>query len=99
MTSIAEDLAPAGVLRAAINLGNPVLAQGTPAAPSGVTVDLAREIGARLGLVVDLVCFDSARKSYQRTGFGSPGEPEEVVPDVVDGDAREHGDLLPAQTL
>jgi polar amino acid transport system substrate-binding protein len=50
MTSIAEDLAPADVLRAAINLGNPVLAQGTPAAPSGVTVDLAREIGTRLGL-------------------------------------------------
>jgi polar amino acid transport system substrate-binding protein len=39
--SIVEDLAPAGVLRAAINLGNPVLAQGTPEAPSGVTVDIA----------------------------------------------------------
>jgi len=27
-------------LRASINLGNPVLAQGTPAVPSGVTVDI-----------------------------------------------------------
>lgn len=70
MTSIAEDLAPAGVLRASINLGNPVLAQGTPAAPSGVTVDLAHEIGARLGLAVDLVCFDAARKSYEAMAAG-----------------------------
>jgi polar amino acid transport system substrate-binding protein len=29
------DLAPTGLLRASINLGNPVLAQGTPDAPSG----------------------------------------------------------------
>jgi polar amino acid transport system substrate-binding protein len=70
MTTIAEDLAPAGVLRASINLGNPVLAQGTPAAPAGVTVDLAREIGARLGLPVDLVCFDAARKSYEAMAAG-----------------------------
>ena len=30
-----SELAPTGKLRAAINLGNPVLAQGTPQAPSG----------------------------------------------------------------
>jgi polar amino acid transport system substrate-binding protein len=71
MTSIAEDLAPTGTLRASINLGNPVLAQGTPSAPSGVTVDLAREIGARLGLAVDLVCFDAARKSYEAMAGGN----------------------------
>ena len=70
MSGIAEDLAPTGVLRASINLGNPVLAQGTPAAPAGVTVDLAREIGARLGLSVDLVCFDAARKSYEAMAAG-----------------------------
>jgi hypothetical protein len=39
--SLVSDLVPGGVLRAAINLGNPVLAQGTPAAPAGVTVDIA----------------------------------------------------------
>jgi len=33
---ISKDLATNGVLRAAINLGNPVLAQGTPAAPAFV---------------------------------------------------------------
>lgn len=63
--AIVTELAPNGVLRASINLGNPVLAQGTPAAPAGVTVDIAREIGARLGVLVELVCFDAARKSLQ----------------------------------
>lgn len=70
MRSIAEDLAPTGTLRACINQGNPVLAQGTPQAPSGITVDLAREIGARLGLPVELVCFDAARKSYEAMAGG-----------------------------
>lgn len=61
---VTSDLAPNGVLRAAINLGNPVLAQGTPAAPAGVTVDIARELGARLGVPVDLACFAAARESF-----------------------------------
>jgi polar amino acid transport system substrate-binding protein len=60
---VVSDLAPGGVLRAAINLGNPVLAQGTAAAPAGVTVDIARELGARLAVAVDLVCFAAARDS------------------------------------
>lgn len=62
---VTADLAPTGVLRASVNLGNPVLAQGTPADPSGVTVDLAREIGTRLGVPVELLCFDAARRSYE----------------------------------
>jgi polar amino acid transport system substrate-binding protein len=62
---ITADLAPTGSLRASINLGNPVLAQGTPAAPSGVTVDIARELGARLGVPVELICFDAARESFE----------------------------------
>ena len=48
--AVIADLAPTGVLRASINLGNPVLAQGTGQAPAGVTVDLSREIAARLGV-------------------------------------------------
>jgi polar amino acid transport system substrate-binding protein len=68
--AIVRDLAPAGTLRAAINLGNPVLAQGTPAAPSGVTVDIARELGARVGVPVELVCFDAARKSFESMSQG-----------------------------
>ncbi|MET9023832.1 transporter substrate-binding domain-containing protein [Actinopolymorpha sp. NPDC004070] len=68
--AIAEDLAPTGVLRASINLGNPVLAQGTPTNPSGVTVDIAREVAGRLGLPVRLLCFDAARKSYDAMATG-----------------------------
>ena len=60
---VVADLAPAGVLRASINLGNPVLAQGTSDEPTGVTVDLAREIAGRLGVPVSFACFDAARKS------------------------------------
>ncbi|CAN5610667.1 transporter substrate-binding domain-containing protein [soil metagenome] len=61
--TLAQDLAPTGTLRASINLGNPVLAQGTPEDPSGVTVDLAREVAARLDVPLELVCFGAARKS------------------------------------
>ncbi|MFF5976770.1 transporter substrate-binding domain-containing protein [Streptomyces sp. NPDC012769] len=68
--AVAADLAPTGTLRASINLGNPVLAQGTPDAPAGVTVDLAREIGARLGVPVELLCFDAARASYEAMATG-----------------------------
>ncbi|MEU8003825.1 transporter substrate-binding domain-containing protein [Catellatospora sp. NPDC049111] len=67
---VRQDLARGGVLRASINLGNPVLAQGTPDAPSGVTVDIAREIGARLGVPVEIVCFDAARKSFEALTSG-----------------------------
>jgi polar amino acid transport system substrate-binding protein len=67
---ITEDLAPTGVLRASINLGNPVLAQGTLDAPSGVTVDIARELGARLEVPVELVPFDAARKSFEAMTSG-----------------------------
>jgi polar amino acid transport system substrate-binding protein len=68
--SVAGDLAPTGALRASINLGNPVLAHGTPAAPAGVTVDIAHEIGRRLGVEVELVCFDAARKSFEAMAGG-----------------------------
>jgi len=63
--AVVADLAPRGVLRAAINLGNPVLAQGTPTAPAGVTVDLSREIAARLGVQAEFVCFTAARDSFE----------------------------------
>jgi polar amino acid transport system substrate-binding protein len=65
LPAVVADLAPAGVLRASINLGNPVLAAGTPEDPTGVTVDLAREIAARLSVPARLLCSDAARKSYE----------------------------------
>lgn len=61
---LSRELAPTGTLRASINLGNPVLAQGTADAPAGVSVDVARELGARLGVPVELACFDAARDSF-----------------------------------
>jgi polar amino acid transport system substrate-binding protein len=59
---VAADLAPTGKLRAAINLGNPILAVRDPATrePRGVSVDLARELGKRLSIPVELVVFESA---------------------------------------
>ncbi|MFC6160719.1 transporter substrate-binding domain-containing protein [Kribbella jiaozuonensis] len=68
--TVAADLAPTGVLRASINLGNPVLANGTPDAPGGVTVDIARELAERLELPLEPVCFDAARKSFEAMTSG-----------------------------
>ena len=69
-SDIVMDLAPTGVLRTALNLGNPVLVQGTPAAPAGVTVDIANEVAARLGVAVEFRCFDAARESFAATVAG-----------------------------
>ncbi len=60
-----SDLAPSGTLRAAINVGNAVLAArpATPGGdPSGVSVDIARELARRLGVPVQLIVFDAAGK-------------------------------------
>jgi polar amino acid transport system substrate-binding protein len=68
-----RDLAPSGEVRAAINLGNPVLA-GKDAAtgePRGVSVDLARELGRRLGVPVRLVTFDAAGKVFEAAKAGA----------------------------
>lgn len=60
----AAELAPSGKLRAAINFGNPILAVKDAASgePRGVSVDLSRELGRRLGRPVELVTFESAGK-------------------------------------
>jgi polar amino acid transport system substrate-binding protein len=71
LSAVAADLAPAGALRAAVNLGNPVLAHGTPAEPGGVTVDIAREVAARLGVPVEFACFDAARKAFEALTSGA----------------------------
>jgi polar amino acid transport system substrate-binding protein len=63
---VAMTLAPGGRLRAAINFGNPVLAQrdATSGQPRGVSADLARELGRRLGVPVDYVTFDGAGQVF-----------------------------------
>jgi polar amino acid transport system substrate-binding protein len=61
-----KELAPSGRLRAAINFGNPVLAQKDSATGEarGVSVDLAYALGRRLGVPVELVAFDAAGKVF-----------------------------------
>jgi polar amino acid transport system substrate-binding protein len=65
-----KGLAPTGKLRVAINLGNIVLAQGTPDAPSGVTPNLARELAGRLGVSYELSTFDGAGKAFEAIKAG-----------------------------
>lgn len=63
--AVLKDLAPTGRLRAAINHGNTVLAQKhADGSLGGVTVALARELGKRLGVPVDLVPYDAAGKVF-----------------------------------
>jgi polar amino acid transport system substrate-binding protein len=71
--SIAKELAPTGKLRAAINFGNPVLAQKDAATGEarGVSVDIARELARRLGLALDLVTFDAAGKVFEALKTGA----------------------------
>jgi polar amino acid transport system substrate-binding protein len=60
----AASLAPTGRVRIAINHGNVALAQRDPNTGklSGVSVDIAEELGRRVGLPVTLVPFDAAGK-------------------------------------
>lgn len=54
--------APTGALRVGINLGNPILANEDPATKTlyGVTIHIAKEIGKRLSLAVELIPFKTA---------------------------------------
>ena len=67
LSSLHLDLAPTGKLRVGINYGNPVLAtrDRTSGQLSGVAVDLARELGRRTNLPVELVGFESAGKMVE----------------------------------
>src|ERR1043165_4864427 len=67
---VLKDLAPTGTLRASINLGNIVLANGTPENPGGVTPELARELAKRLGVPSQLKCFDAAGKAFEALKAG-----------------------------
>ena len=71
-----EDLAPNGTLRAAINVGNAVLAQRAAGGePTGISVDLARELGRRLGVPVQLIVFDAAGKVVEAASRGRGTSP------------------------
>lgn len=62
---VLDDLAPNGILRAAINFGNPVLAQlGTDGEPHGVSVALAKSLADELGVGLELHTYDAAGKVF-----------------------------------
>ena len=70
--ALRSDLAPTETLRVGINYGNPVLATRVPASGElrGVAIDLARELGTRTGLPIDLVSYDSAGKMVEALQAG-----------------------------
>ncbi|TFA85212.1 polar amino acid transport system substrate-binding protein [Pseudomonas sp. LAIL14HWK12:I2] len=62
---VLKDLAPNGILHAAINFGNPVLAQpGADGEPHGVSVALAKSLAEELGVVLELRTYDAAGKVF-----------------------------------
>ncbi|HWG72308.1 MAG TPA: ABC transporter substrate-binding protein [Steroidobacteraceae bacterium] len=65
--SLRSSFLPTGQLRAAINLGNPLLAKkdAESGEPVGVSIDLARELAHRLKAELNLVVFDAAIKSVE----------------------------------
>lgn len=62
-SEVIAELAPAGVLRVALNHGNPSLSvPGPDGTPTGRAVDLATEVAARLGVAPRFIAFDAAAK-------------------------------------
>jgi len=88
--TIKDQLAPSGTLRVGINFGNPVLVRrdGATGEWSGVAVDLARELGCRFELPVELVGFEAAGKMSAALQSGAwdvaflaaePGRADEIA--------------------
>jgi polar amino acid transport system substrate-binding protein len=70
-STVRAALAPTGTLRAAINLGNPILAsKGSDGQACGVSVDLAHEFARLLGVELDLVLVDAAGQSVEVVASG-----------------------------
>lgn len=71
--AVVAELAPTGKLRAAINFGNPILATKDPATGQarGVSVDMSRELAARLGVGLELMTFEAAGKVVEAARSGA----------------------------
>ncbi|MBV8935333.1 MAG: transporter substrate-binding domain-containing protein, partial [Alphaproteobacteria bacterium] len=69
---VVSELAPTGVLRAAINMGNFLLVTGrSPSGdPEGVAPDIAREIASRLGVPVKYVPYARPGELADAAGTG-----------------------------
>jgi len=63
--------APTGVLRASLNVGNPVLANlDAEGKPFGISIDLANQLGKKLGVPVELIVNKTAGKSVETVESG-----------------------------
>jgi polar amino acid transport system substrate-binding protein len=63
--------APTGVLRASLNIGNPVLANlDAQGKPFGISIDLAQALGKKLGVPVELIVNETAGKSVATVESG-----------------------------
>jgi polar amino acid transport system substrate-binding protein len=56
---VANELAPTGKIRIGLNYGNVNFARNPASGPEGIAVDLARELGRRTGLPVELIGYPS----------------------------------------
>jgi polar amino acid transport system substrate-binding protein len=72
-SSLVRQFAPTGVLRASLNMGNPVLAHSRTATekPAGVSIDLARELARELGVQAGFLQFENAARSVDALAAGS----------------------------
>lgn len=71
MHALRPHFAPTGPLRAAINLGNPILASSLPEGGArGVSVDLAHGLADRLGVPLQLVVVKTAAESVAAAAEG-----------------------------
>jgi len=63
--ALRAELVPTGRLRVSLNMANPVLAHSHTVAdkPAGVTIDLSRELGRRLGVELDFLQWKSPGES------------------------------------
>ncbi|MCC2596969.1 ABC transporter substrate-binding protein [Pusillimonas sp. MFBS29] len=69
LSHIRDELLSTGKLRAAINHGNPVLAQRGPGGePRGVSVALAQALASRLNVALEVVPFEAAGKVVDAAG-------------------------------
>jgi len=60
-TGAARELTPTGKMRVGINFGNTVLATRDAAGtPRGIALDLANELGRRLGVSIEVIIYDAA---------------------------------------
>jgi polar amino acid transport system substrate-binding protein len=71
--AIRSDFAPTGTMRVGINHGNLVLAQknATTGEVKGVAVDMAHELGRRLGVPIELVQYTSAGQMTDALAAGA----------------------------